>query len=63
MEGVIVFQDTRRIVMDYVLIVNQIKVKPYFHANIKMHRMVYGHMANSVMMVIVIQEMDVITFK
>ena len=63
MEGVIVYKDTRRIVMNYVLIVNQIMVKLYFRVNIKMHKMVYGLMANSVMMAIMIPEMAAIIFK
>ena len=63
MADVIVFKDTKRIMMDYVQIVSQIRVKPYFHANIKMAKTVYGLMENNVMMVIMIQEMVVIISK
>ena len=60
---VIVFKDTKRIMMEHVLIANLIWVKLYIHANIKMLRMVYGLMGNNVMMVIMIQEMVVIIFR
>ena len=63
MVDVIVFKDTRRIVMYNALNASQIWVKLCFLANIKTLRMVYGLMGNSVMMVIMTQEMAVIILK
>ena len=55
--------DIRRIKMDYVKTVNQFREGKYFHVSIKMPKMVFGLMGNSVMMEIMTQEMVVIIFR
>ena len=54
---------TKKITMNNVLIVSQMKVSKYFLVNIKMLRMVYGLTVNNVMMATMMQEMDVIILK
>ena len=60
LDYVFVWMDIRRIVIDNVLIANQKRVYWYFNVNIKIHKIKYGLMVNSVMMAILILEMAVI---
>ena len=49
--------------MNNVSIANQIRENKYFHVNIKILKMVFGHTVNNVMMEIMIQEMAVTILK
>ena len=55
--------DIKRMIKDNVLIANQNKEKQHSNVNIKIYKMEYGHTANHVMMVIMIQEMVAIIIK
>ena len=55
--------NTKKMIMVNVSIANQIREKRYFHVNIRILKMVFGHTVNSVMMEIMIQGMVVTIFK
>ena len=54
--------DTKKTIMDNVSIAKQMREKRYFHVNIRILKMVFGHTVNNVMMEIMIQGMVVTIF-
>ena len=55
--------DTKKMIVEIVLIANQMKENKHFLVNIKMPKMGFGHMENNVMTQIMTQEMVVIIFR